>query len=79
MVGGGSQEGVIQAAHVSGFRINFSKKVHTDDANCTKHAGGEGNRLCRYLPANGMGGALIGDMRDLAYIRVLLEVEDKVG
>lgn len=27
----------------------------------------------------GWGGALIGDMRDLAYIRVLLEVEDKVG
>lgn len=27
----------------------------------------------------GGGGALIGDMRDLAYIRVLLEVEDKVG
>lgn len=30
--------GVIQAAHVSGFRNNFSKQL--SDENCTKHAEG---------------------------------------
>lgn len=61
VMGGGVEGGVIQAAHVSGFRINFSKQftpmmmtAQTRRKACRVWGGG--NRLCRYLPAKGDGG-----------------------
>lgn len=69
--------GVIQAAHVSGFRINFSKKF-TPMMVTAQSMGGEGATdcgLCCYLPASRVGGR----MKDLAYVRVLRELEGKVS
>lgn len=50
--------GVIQAAHVSGFRITFSKQftpimitAQTWHKACREGGREGGNRLCRYLPA----------------------------
>ncbi|GAA6232687.1 uncharacterized [Lates japonicus] len=64
---------VIQAAHVSGFRINFSKQftpmmmtAQTQHNVCKGGGGGEGrgNRLCRYLPAKGGGVGAGSNRRD---------------
>lgn len=71
-------------------RLQDQQTVHTGDDDCTDSTQrmqgleGGGNRLCRYLPAKGVGGArgggaVIGEMKDLADIRVLTEAEGTVS
>lgn len=79
---GGGWAGFIRAAHVSGFRISFSKKfmlmMMTAQTEHNACRGGWGQQIVS-LSTSQRGGEVMGEMGDLAYVRVLSEVEGKVS